>query len=69
LESQIADVLKQLEIKQSEHGALLRTLIERHHVEPITTVTPKRGAGLFLLPKLTVGFGLYVGQACFCCQN
>jgi Plasmid replication region DNA-binding N-term len=42
LESQLADVLKQLEIKQWEHGALLRTLIERHHVEPITTVTPKR---------------------------
>jgi chromosome segregation ATPase len=45
LESQLADVLKQLEIKESEQGTLLRTLIDRHAVGPITVAPPKRKLG------------------------
>ena len=41
LESQLAGVLKQLEIKEAEHGGLLRQLIERH-VVPTALEPPKR---------------------------
>lgn len=44
LESQLAGVFKQLEIKEAEHGGLLRTLIERH-VVPIALEPPKRKRG------------------------